>query len=124
MSAWPLSSNNRSQGASIPSWSRASRCRSRERESNAFSAFLLPPPWFNIRDTTSSPFCIQAPTEEVSMRLFLTLFLLLSVISIAAAQDQQLAHIGDFKVESGEVIHDCVVGYRTFGTLNPQKSNM
>src|SRR5205085_11444882 len=27
-------------------------------------------------------------------------------------------------VESGEVIRNCVLGYRAFGTLNPQKSNV
>lgn len=50
--------------------------------------------------------------------------LLLSLITTAYAQDQQLAGIGDFKLENGEVIHDCVVGYRVFGALNPQKSNI
>src|SRR5205085_7621044 len=72
----------------------------------------------------SSRFSVHVPAEEMPMRLFSTLFFLLSVISIAAAQDQQLAHIGDFKVESGEVIRNCVLGYRAFGTLNPQKSNV
>jgi homoserine O-acetyltransferase len=42
---------------------------------------------------------------------------------LLSAQDQQTARIGDFKLESGEVIHDCAVGYRTFGPLNPDKSN-
>jgi homoserine O-acetyltransferase len=39
------------------------------------------------------------------------------------AQELQIAHLGDFKLESGEVIHDCRIGYRTFGTLNKDKSN-
>jgi homoserine O-acetyltransferase len=39
------------------------------------------------------------------------------------AQDQQFAHLGDFKLESGEVIRDCRIGYRTFGKLNADKSN-
>jgi len=42
----------------------------------------------------------------------------------ASAQEQQFAKLGDFKLESGEVIRDCRVGYRTFGTLNPDKSNV
>ena len=58
------------------------------------------------------------------MRPVSYLFLLLTLISIACAQDQQLASIGDLKLENGEVIRDCVVGYRVFGTLNPQKSNI
>lgn len=42
---------------------------------------------------------------------------------LLSAQEQQTARIGDFKLESGEVIRDCAIGYRTFGTLNPDKSN-
>jgi homoserine O-acetyltransferase len=40
------------------------------------------------------------------------------------AEDQQVARIGDLKLENGEVIRDCVVGYRTFGKLSSQKSNV
>jgi homoserine O-acetyltransferase len=36
---------------------------------------------------------------------------------------QQIAAIGDFKLESGELIRDCHLGYRTFGRLNSEKSN-
>lgn len=56
--------------------------------------------------------------------------LLAGVISLAiltpahAAQgDQKFANLGDCKLESGEVIKDCRIGYRTFGTLNADKSN-
>ncbi len=44
----------------------------------------------------------------------------------AFAQDgvQQFASLGDFKLESGEVIRDCRIGYRTFGTLNANRSNV
>jgi homoserine O-acetyltransferase/O-succinyltransferase len=52
------------------------------------------------------------------------LFLLLSLPSIVRAQAQQIAHIGDLKLEGGGVIKDCVVGYRTFGRLNPDKSDV
>lgn len=38
-------------------------------------------------------------------------------------QDQQFAQLGDFKLQSGEVIRDCRIGYRTFGRLNGDKSN-
>ena len=51
----------------------------------------------------------------------------LFVLSIAAAlnaQEQQFAKLGDFKLESGEVLRDCRIGYRTFGQLNPDKSNV
>ncbi len=51
----------------------------------------------------------------------LTTILLLCVC--ASAQELKTARLGDFKLESGEVIRDCRVGYRTFGTLNAEKSN-
>jgi homoserine O-acetyltransferase/O-succinyltransferase len=40
------------------------------------------------------------------------------------AQEQKFADIGDFKLESGEVIRECRIGYRTFGKLNADKSNV
>ena len=39
------------------------------------------------------------------------------------AQDLQFAQLGDFKLENGQVIRDCRIGYRTFGKLNEAKSN-
>lgn len=49
----------------------------------------------------------------------------LAFCSILAAQPapQQIASIGDFQTESGEVIRDCRIGYRTFGKLNADRSN-
>jgi homoserine O-acetyltransferase len=46
------------------------------------------------------------------------------VASVARAQDLKFAELGDFKLESGEVIRDCRVGYRTFGKLSADKSNV
>ena len=43
---------------------------------------------------------------------------------VAHAQEQQFASIGDLKLQNGGVIRDCRVGYRTFGTLNADKSNV
>ena len=43
---------------------------------------------------------------------------------VAHAQEQQFANIGDLKLQNGGVIRDCRVGYRTFGTLNHDKSNV
>jgi len=53
------------------------------------------------------------------------MFVLLCVLS-AVAQDgqQKFASLGDFKLVSGEVIRDCRIGYRTFGRLNSDKSNV
>ena len=39
------------------------------------------------------------------------------------AAKQRLAQLGNFPLESGERIKNCQVGYRTFGRLNPSKSN-
>lgn len=36
---------------------------------------------------------------------------------------QKYASIGDFRLENGQHIVDCTIGYRTFGTLNPRRSN-
>jgi homoserine O-acetyltransferase len=42
------------------------------------------------------------------------------------AQDgqQQFANLGDLKLQSGEVLHDCRIGYRAFGKLNAEHSNV
>lgn len=55
------------------------------------------------------------------MRIAVTLFIAIS--AAAQAPPQQLARIGDLRLESGEVIRDCRIGYRTFGTLNEDRSN-
>jgi homoserine O-acetyltransferase/O-succinyltransferase len=57
-------------------------------------------------------------------RMSLLLLLLAPLCAALHAEDQQFARIGDLKLENGEVIRDCVVGYRTFGIANPQKSNV
>ena len=41
----------------------------------------------------------------------------------AAELQQQFAELGDLKLQSGEVIHEFRLGYRTAGTLNTDKSN-
>jgi homoserine O-acetyltransferase len=58
---------------------------------------------------------------------FITLLSLVCIafVAYAIAQDgqQQFGSLGDFKLESGEVIRDCRIGYRTEGRLNAEKSN-
>jgi len=52
-------------------------------------------------------------------------FFLLTATSFAQSDNrQQFAPIGDFKLESGNVIRDCTLGYRTYGRLNGAKSNV
>jgi len=58
------------------------------------------------------------------MKLVFTLAALVLVLRTGVvAQELQFASLGDFKLESGEVIRDCRIGYRTFGKLNAAKSN-
>lgn len=42
----------------------------------------------------------------------------------AAGGEQKFANHGECKLESGESIKDCRIGYRTIGTLNADKSNV
>jgi homoserine O-acetyltransferase len=42
----------------------------------------------------------------------------------ALSQQQQFANLGDFRLESGETLRDCRIGYRIFGQLNADKSNI
>ena len=49
-------------------------------------------------------------------------FLLFAITAVA--QEQQFANLGDFKLGNGRVIRNCRIGYRTFGTLNSDKSNV
>src|SRR6185369_16544686 len=43
---------------------------------------------------------------------------------VAFAQQQQFANIGDLKLQNSGVIRNCRIGYRTFGHLNTDKSNV
>jgi homoserine O-acetyltransferase len=53
-----------------------------------------------------------------------TVLLLALHAQAAVAQEQRFARLGDFRLESGEVIRDCRTGYRTFGALNKDRSNV
>jgi homoserine O-acetyltransferase len=49
---------------------------------------------------------------------------LLALAAFAHAEgEQRYSELGDFTLESGEVIEDLKIGYRTFGELNADKSN-
>jgi len=52
------------------------------------------------------------------------LFALQLCAFVAVAQEQQFANLGNFKLQNGGVIRNCRIGYRTFGKLNPGKSNV
>jgi homoserine O-acetyltransferase/O-succinyltransferase len=50
---------------------------------------------------------------------------LLAAVTSACAQDghQQFANLGQCKLQSGQVIEDCRIGYRTYGHLNAAGDN-
>src|ERR1700722_1286015 len=65
--------------------------------------------------------------HHAMMRAVLYLFAL-SVMALASPArafdgDQQFAELGRCKLASGQVIEECRVGYRTFGTLNAARDN-
>jgi homoserine O-acetyltransferase len=58
--------------------------------------------------------------------VYVQIQLVLTACLLAApsfGQELKFAELGDFGLVSGEVIHDCRLGYRTFGKLNAEKSN-
>jgi len=58
------------------------------------------------------------------MHKTVTILLAAFVLAVSSlAQEQKFAEIGDFKLEGGEVIKDCRIGYRTYGKLNADRSN-
>jgi homoserine O-acetyltransferase/O-succinyltransferase len=61
---------------------------------------------------------------KTAIRAGLMALCVTSFCSAISAQEQKFANLGDFKLESGEVIHDCRIGYRTLGTLNADASNV
>ena len=57
-----------------------------------------------------------------STLVFAGIILLLSLY--CPAQEQKFASLGELKLVNGESIKDCRIGYRTFGQLNTDKSNI
>jgi len=61
------------------------------------------------------------------MRSFILTFLCLTGFCICYAQKardrQQYATLGDFKLESGQIIKNCRIGYRIYGKMNSAKNN-
>lgn len=57
-------------------------------------------------------------------RLILVIVLIIAGTLLFAEGEQQFIQLGNFSLESGEIIKDCRIGYRTFGKLNQNKSNI
>lgn len=51
-------------------------------------------------------------------------FLFIAVAANAADGSLQIADLGDFTLENGQVIRGCRIGYRTWGELAPDRSNV
>ena len=56
------------------------------------------------------------------IKFFIFLFLLTSILF--AQHEQQYAEIGNLQLETGKTLQNCKIGYRTFGTLNSDSSNI
>ena len=55
--------------------------------------------------------------------ILMIIFIITFISQIVGQSTLKFANFGDFLLENGAVIHDCKVGYRTFGKLDTQKSN-
>jgi homoserine O-acetyltransferase len=67
---------------------------------------------------------------ENDMKFIEPVVVLILLLVTATAQNsalsdgaQRFATLGDLRLQSGQVIRDCRIGYRTFGHLNPDRSN-
>jgi homoserine O-acetyltransferase len=57
-------------------------------------------------------------------RGFVLLMAVLCLATSSHAQEQKFADIGDFKLVSGETLRNARIGYRTFGKMNADRSNI
>lgn len=53
-----------------------------------------------------------------------TIVLFFIAVQVGSAQSLNIFQLGDFLTERGNVIENCEIGYRTFGTLNRDSSNV
>lgn len=62
-------------------------------------------------------------SEKTFPTVIAGLLICMGLISQSIAQEQQFHDLGECPLESGEVIEDCMIGYRTVGQLNSEGSN-
>lgn len=55
--------------------------------------------------------------------LLMAIVVFVAVQSANAQGNQKFAELGDFRLENGQTIRKCRIGYRTFGELNAERSN-
>ena len=58
------------------------------------------------------------------MKRLLPLLFFYASVAFAGDGALQMASLGDLKLDSGQVIRDCRIGYRTYGTLKADRSNV
>lgn len=46
------------------------------------------------------------------------------LLALLLSAPLRFANLGDFALDNGQLIHDCRIGYRTYGQLAPDKSNV
>src|SRR6185369_8610459 len=63
---------------------------------------------------------MSQPTASALTRACLSL---LCCLTVGCGWRQRKAAVGDLPLQGGGVIRDCVVGYRTFGRLAPDRRN-
>lgn len=62
-------------------------------------------------------------TQIMKLIFALSMVMMTSAVSASSRSIQQYSSIGDLPLESGAVLYDCKVGFRTFGVLNSDRSN-
>lgn len=62
-------------------------------------------------------------TKMKIIKLYLLIFFI-TAVNIKAQSEQSFASIGDLELENGDIISDCKIGYRTFGKVNKDTSNV
>jgi homoserine O-acetyltransferase/O-succinyltransferase len=58
------------------------------------------------------------------MNRFFSIFLLFLSVTAVSGQELSFFDAGDFQLDSGDTLYDCRVGYRTFGSINEDSSNV
>ncbi|HKJ45117.1 MAG TPA: alpha/beta fold hydrolase [Balneolales bacterium] len=58
------------------------------------------------------------------IQFLLLFFTFVTASQIFAQSKQQYGNIGNFKLENGQTIQNCRIGYRTYGQLNKSQSNV
>jgi len=62
--------------------------------------------------------------DKPNMKKIIIICITLLAGAYPASAQQQFANLGDFKLENGQLIENCRIGYRTFGTPNKDRSNI